>query len=109
MKYKVMIVEDQTMPRELFELRIQASERFEVALSIDNAALADVYCLRFPVDLILMDVVTRGGEWAGRSGANQAYLPADENHHRDLHAGMLLPESRAGDWRGEFLVQGGAA
>ena len=50
------------MPRELFELRIQASERFEVALSIDNAALADVYCLRFPVDLILMDVLTRGGE-----------------------------------------------
>ena len=62
MKYKVMIVEDQTMPRELFELRIQASEHFEVALSIDNAALADVYCLRLPVDLILMDVVTRGGE-----------------------------------------------
>ncbi len=47
MKYKVMIVEDQTMPRELFELRVQASERFELALSIDNAALADVYCLRF--------------------------------------------------------------
>ena len=31
-------------------------------LSIDNAALADVYCLRFPVDLILMDVITRDGE-----------------------------------------------
>ena len=62
MKYKVMIVEDQTMPRELFELRVQSSEHFEVALSIDNAALADVYCLRLPVDLILMDVVTRGGE-----------------------------------------------
>ena len=43
MKYKVMIVEDQTMPRELFELRVQSSEHFEVALSIDNAALADVY------------------------------------------------------------------
>ena len=57
MKYKVMIVEDQTMPRELFELRIQASEHFETALSIDNAALADVYCLRLPVDLILMDVM----------------------------------------------------
>ena len=41
MKHKVMIVEDQTMPRELFELRIQASEHFEVALSIDNAALGD--------------------------------------------------------------------
>ena len=62
MKYKVMIVEDQTMPRQLFELRIQSSEHFEVAISIDNAALADVYCLRFPVDLILMDVITRDGE-----------------------------------------------
>ena len=50
MKYKVMIVEDQTMPRELFELRVQSSEHFEVALSIDNAALTDVYCLQFPVD-----------------------------------------------------------
>ena len=62
MKYKVMIVEDQTMPRDLFELRIQASEHFEVAISIDNAAVADIYCLRFPVDLIMMDVVTRDGE-----------------------------------------------
>ena len=110
MKYKVMIVEDQTMPRELFELRIQASERFEVALSIDNAALADVYCLRFPVDLILMDVVTRDGESGlDAAAANQARLSADQNHHRDLHAGMLLPEPGAGDRRGELLVQGGAA
>ena len=62
MKYKVMIVEDQAMPRQLFELRIQSSEHFETAISIDNAALADVYCLRYPVDLILMDVITRDGE-----------------------------------------------
>ena len=90
MKYKVMIVEDQTMPRELFELRVQASERFELALSIDNAALADVYCLRFPVDLILMDVITRRRrKRAGRGGADQARLSADQNHHRDLHAGMF--------------------
>ena len=67
-----MIVEDQTMPRELFELRIQTSEHFELALSIDNAALADVYCLRFPVDLILMDVVTRMAKaaWTQRSGSS---------------------------------------
>ncbi|MDY2836056.1 MAG: response regulator transcription factor [Candidatus Aphodomonas sp.] len=62
MKYKVMIVEDQAMPRQLFELRIQASEHFETAISIDNAALADVYCLRYPVALILMDVITRDGK-----------------------------------------------
>ena len=57
MKYKVMIVEDQTMPRELFELRIQASEHFEVALSIDNAALADVRQM-------FNDI------WSGAGGAN---------------------------------------
>lgn len=62
MKYRVMIVEDQTMPRQLFELILQSSERFELAISIDNAAMADVYCLKYPVDLILMDVITRNGE-----------------------------------------------
>ncbi len=62
MKYKVMIVEDQTMPRQLFELRVQSSERFELAISIDNAAMADIYCHKYPVDLILMDVITRNGE-----------------------------------------------
>lgn len=61
-KYKVMIVEDQVMPRQLFELRIQSSERFELAVSIDNAAMADIYCLKYPVDLILMDVITHNGE-----------------------------------------------
>ena len=76
MKYKVMIVEDQTMPRELFELRIQASEHFEVALSIDNAALADVYCLRMPVDLILMDMWSRAAAkagWTRRRGSSAPF------------------------------------
>lgn len=62
MKYKVMIVEDQTMPRQLFEMYVGASEQFELAISIDSAAMADIYCLKYPVDLILMDVVTRDGE-----------------------------------------------
>ena len=49
------------MPRQLFELRVQSSEHFELAISIDNAAMADIYCLKYPVDLILMDVITRNG------------------------------------------------
>lgn len=61
-KYKVMIVEDQTMPRQLFEMYVRASRQFELAISIDSAAMADIYCLKYPVDLILMDVVTRDGE-----------------------------------------------
>ena len=89
MKYKVMIVEDQTMPRELFELRIQTSEHFELALSIDNAALADVYCLRFPVDLILMDVVTRDGE----SGLDGVELPVPTRPLEQKHAVNYIVET----------------
>lgn len=61
-KYRVMIVEDQTMPRQLFEMFVKSSERFELAVSIDDASIADIYCLKNPVDLILMDVITRGDE-----------------------------------------------
>lgn len=59
--YRVLVVEDQAMPRQLFELFIQSSERFELAVSIDNAAMADIYCAGGGIDLILMDVVTRNG------------------------------------------------
>ncbi len=74
MKYKVMIVEDQTMPRELFELKIQSSEQFELAISIDNASLADIYCLKIPVDLILMDVITLGNESGLEAAARIKHL-----------------------------------
>lgn len=59
--YRVLVVEDQAMPRQLFELFIQSSEQFELAASIDNAAMADVYCAHGGIDLILMDVVTKNG------------------------------------------------
>lgn len=59
--YRVLVVEDQAMPRQLFELFIQSSEQFELAASIDNAAMADVYCSGGGIDLILMDVVTKNG------------------------------------------------
>lgn len=60
-KYKVMVVEDQIMPRQLFEWLINSSENYELAISIDNAATADIYCLNQHIDLILMDVITKKG------------------------------------------------
>ena len=48
MKYKDMIVEDQSLPRELFELRVQSSAHFEVARSIDNAARRMCTACAFP-------------------------------------------------------------
>ena len=60
-KNKVLIVEDQTMPRKMFEMVINEAEDFELAASIENADLADIYCLNNGVDLIIMDVVTKNG------------------------------------------------
>ena len=41
-KINVMIVEDQAMPRQLFEVIIKAQPKFNLTVSIDNAAIADI-------------------------------------------------------------------
>ena len=58
MKYKVLIVEDQDIPRELFKIYIDASADFEHLLSISNASAALSICKNNKVDLVLMDVMT---------------------------------------------------
>ncbi|MGN0784015.1 MAG: response regulator transcription factor [Christensenellales bacterium] len=60
-KINVMIVEDQAMPRQLFEAIIKTQPEFNLAVSIDNAAIADICCARHGIDLVLMDVVTKNG------------------------------------------------
>ena len=59
--YNVLIVEDQDMPRELFEIYIKASADFNHLLSISNASAALSVCKNSRVDLILMDVMTEFG------------------------------------------------
>ena len=61
MPCKVLIVDDQIVPRQLFEHIIAASDRYEVAAAIDTALVADVYCARGGIDLVLMDVVMNDG------------------------------------------------
>ena len=60
-KMNVMVVEDQTMPRQLFETIVKSDEKLGLAVSIDNAEIADICCARHGVDLVLMDVVTKNG------------------------------------------------
>ena len=57
MAYRVLVVDDQAMPRQLFENIIKASENYELVACIETAKVADMYCARQQVDLILMDVV----------------------------------------------------
>ena len=59
---RVLLVEDQAMPKKLFEIMLEQSDRYELCYAIENAAMAEIYCLRNRVDLILMDVCTSDGE-----------------------------------------------
>ena len=61
MPHSVLIVDDQVIPRQLFENTVAASGRYAVAAAIDAASMADAWCARGGIDLILMDVVTNDG------------------------------------------------
>ena len=61
MPYNVLIVDDQVIPRQLFEGTVAAWECYTVAVAIDSASMADAWCARGGIDLILMDVVTNDG------------------------------------------------
>lgn len=58
MPYNVLIVEDQQMPRQLFEIFVQSSANYEHVASVANAALALDICKSRAIDLVLMDVMT---------------------------------------------------
>ncbi|MCF0105555.1 MAG: response regulator transcription factor, partial [Holdemanella sp.] len=60
--YKVMIVENQAMPRQLMESVINQSDEFECVYSIESSAMAEVYCMNNNIDLILMDICTAMNE-----------------------------------------------
>lgn len=68
MAYHVLVVEDQEMPRQLFEIFIRSSEEFKHVGSVANAGLALSMCRNQRVDLILMDVMTE----LGHSGLDAA-------------------------------------
>lgn len=61
MPYNVLIVDDQIMSRQLFESFVAASENYEMTASVETAKIADAYCARGKVDLVLMDVVMKDG------------------------------------------------
>ena len=60
-KYRVMIVDDQSISRQLFESFIRGAEDFELVYSLDTAKVADTYCARGGIDIIIMDVVMADG------------------------------------------------
>ena len=59
---RVMIVEDSRIAREALESRLQGAGRYALAASLENAANAEIACMRGGIDLVLMDVCTADGE-----------------------------------------------
>lgn len=60
-KYRVLVVDDQIMSRQLFESVINGADDFILANSISTANLADIYCAREDIDLVIMDIVMKSG------------------------------------------------
>ena len=60
-KYRVLLVEDQSLPRQLIENMLNDSNKYVVINSITNADLAHFYCAQGNIDLVVMDVLTDMG------------------------------------------------
>ena len=61
MTYKIMIVDDQFVSREMFKLYISQCPDYEVVYCVDTAMFADTYVLNSDIDLVIMDILMQDG------------------------------------------------
>lgn len=61
MTYKIMIVDDQFVSREIFKLYISQCPDYEVVYCVDTAMFADTYVLNSQLDLVIMDILMQDG------------------------------------------------
>lgn len=61
MTYKIMIVDDQFVSREMFKLYIDQCPDYKVLYCIDTAMFADTYVLKDNLDLVIMDILMEDG------------------------------------------------
>ena len=66
---QVLVVEDSRITRDAIENHIAKSEKYVLYASIENAANAEIACLRGRVNLILMDVCTADEQSGLRAAA----------------------------------------
>lgn len=55
---RVLLVEDDPMARHLLEIYVERHERYELVGSLETALVAEAFCRKHCVDMILMDVCT---------------------------------------------------
>lgn len=61
MKHKIIIVDDQSFPRQLLASFISETEQYELTAALTNGKDAIEYCRRNAVDLVIIDVVLGHG------------------------------------------------
>lgn len=83
---QVLIVEDQKMIRESLENLVAQADDLSPAGSLSCAALAEQYCMRGNIDLILMDVCTEMMRADLSLRKNKKTLSLDKNYHHNLNA-----------------------
>ena len=89
-KYRVMIVDDQSISRHLFEMYVNNSPSYELAFSLSSASAADVYILRHEVDLILMDILMNDGSNGLEAAEKIKKLRSDIKMMERLHPEVVL-------------------
>lgn len=98
-KVKVMIVDDQYIARQLFEMYIKSSEKYKLVMQVDSAALATKALKGNPVDLILMDILMSDGS-NGLSAACEIkkFRPEVKIIACNIYAGNILAYKGKRDW-----------
>lgn len=106
-KTRVMIVDDQFIARQLFEMYLKSSENYELACVAKSASFADSFSKTMPVDLILMDILM-GDSSNGLDAAAKIkkIRPNIKNNCCNIHAGGVVDEEGKRDRHRKFLVQG---
>ena len=64
MKYKVIIVDDQYIARELFEYYIKSSDNYELENSLESAILVESYLIHCPSIAIFRKYASRFLIWS---------------------------------------------
>lgn len=61
MKKKVLICDDQYLPRQLFSMIVNGSDRYQVVGELNTSYSAAEYCMDNQVDIVIMDIVYLDG------------------------------------------------
>lgn len=90
MKKKVLICDDQYLPRQLFSMIVNGADRYQVVGELNTAYSAAEYCANNPVDMVVMDIVFLDGS----NGLDAAQAIKEE--HPDIKVLIVtsMPESK---------------